>query len=203
MRMTTANHLSDRYRDAMHFAFELHRTQLRKGTGIPYIAHLLAVTALVLEDGGTEDEAIAALLHDAIEDHPREGRTADEIRTRFGEPVFYIVEALTDSIDGAERGARSWRARKEVYLERLPKKPAPALRVAAADKLHNARAILADLEALGDEVWARFNAPKDDQLWYYRELCVAFGRAPHAPRGLVDHFERTVQLIEVRAGGEG
>jgi len=197
---TAANHLTDRYREAMHFAFDVHRTQLRKGSGIPYIAHLLAVTALVLEDGGTEDEAIAALLHDAIEDRPDEGRTAHEIRTRFGEPVLHIVEALTDTIDGAERGAGSWRARKEVYLERLPKKTAPTLRVAAADKLHNARAILADLEAEGDALWERFNAPKHDQLWYYRELCAAFGRAPHAPRKLVDHFERTVQLIEVRAG---
>ena len=199
---TTPTHLTDRFGKAMQFALELHRTQPRKGGEIPYIAHLLAVTALVLEDGGSEDEAIAALLHDAIEDQPREGRTAHEIDNQFGKQVLEIVEALTDNTDdGDDRSATTWRVRKELYLERLPTKSAATLRVAAADKLHNARAILADFEDIGDEVWARFNAPKDEQLWYYRELSAAFERAPHAPEGLVKHFRRTVEQIEARAAG--
>lgn len=199
---TPPTSLSERYREALLVAFDLHRAQRRKGTDIPYVAHLLGVSSLVLEDGGSEDEAIAALLHDAVEDQPRDGRTAREIRERFGERVFHIVVALTDSADGSDdRGVASWLDRKREYLERLPTKPSPVLRVAAADKLHNARAILADLESLGDALWTRFNAPKDHQLWYYRELSTAFGRAPHAPPRLVDHFQRTVRQIEVRASG--
>jgi len=200
---TTPTHLTDRFGKAMQYALELHRTQQRKGGEIPYIAHLLAVTALVLEDGGSEDEAIAALLHDAVEDQPHKGRTAREIGNRFGEPVLDIVKAMTDNThEGEDRGRESWRARKESYLERLPRESPAALRVAAADKLHNALAILADFEEIGDEVWTRFNAPKNAQLWYYRELCAAFDRAPHPPRGLVKRLRRTVEQIERRAAGE-
>jgi (p)ppGpp synthase/HD superfamily hydrolase len=161
--------LSQRFSDAAWFASELHAEQKRKGGRIPYVAHLMSVSALVLEDGGSEDQAIAGLLHDAIEDqgHGDADRLRQDIRTRFGEEVLAIVEALTDS-DTEPKGA--WRPRKEAYIARLRHESEAVLRVAAADKLHNARAIVADYGVLGDELWKRFNAGPADTRWYYSEV---------------------------------
>ena len=159
--------LTGRFTEAVRWASHLHADQARKGTRIAYVSHLLAVSSLVLEDGGTEEEAIAGVLHDAIEDcHVAEA----EIRARFGAPVAEIVVACSEDRDPARD--QDWEARKRRYLEHLedPELPAEALRVSAADKLHNARSILSDLREHGPSMWERFNAPADAQRWYYSEV---------------------------------
>ena len=162
--------LSPRFEEALLLATRLHARQRRKGTDIPYVSHLLAVASLVLEDGGDEDQAIAALLHDAIEDQG--GRpTLERIRESFGDRVAGIVEGCTD----AETVPKPpWRQRKEKYVEHVRHAPAEVRRVSAADKIHNARAILADLRRHGDVVWSRFTADREGVLWYYRSLVSAF-----------------------------
>ncbi len=185
---------TDRLVAAFRYAAELHASQLRKGTDIPYISHLMAVAATVLEQGGDEDQAVAALLHDAIEDQPDGGRTRDTIRARFGDRVATLVEACTDADTHPKP---PWRERKERYLEHLPDAPHAARLIVLADKLHNARAILADHRAVGEQIWARFNAPKDSTLWYYRALADAFARLE--PGQLSAEFERVVVTLEEEA----
>jgi hypothetical protein len=171
--------LGPRFTEALTTAAEIHRQQQRKGAGIPYVSHLLAVTAVALEFGADEDEAIAALLHDAIEDAPRAlgPEQALVVRRwlgwRFGDRVLRIVEACTD----AETDPKPpWRVRKEQYIESIPEKTASDVLVSAADKLHNVRTILRDFQALGDAVWDRFKpaAGKSGTLGYYRGLVIAF-----------------------------
>jgi len=152
--------LSTRFEDALTFATRLHADQTRKGTTIPYISHLLAVTSIVLEQGGNEDEAIAALLHDAIEDQGG-ASTREEIRRLFGERVVEIVDGCTD----AEVVPKPpWRTRKEAYIAHLRDAPASVRLVSAADKLHNARAILADYRSVGESLWQRFHGGKTGTL---------------------------------------
>ena len=158
--------LTGRFTEAVRWASHLHADQARKGTRIAYVSHLLAVSSLVLEDGGTEEEAIAGVLHDAIEDcHVAEA----EIRARFGAPVAEIVVACSDR--GGPRDESDWLARKQAYLAHLEddQLPTGALRVTAADKLHNARSILSDLREHGPSVWERFHADADAQRAYYSE----------------------------------
>jgi hypothetical protein len=155
---------------AFAYACHVHAGDLRKGTRIPYISHLLAVAVLVLENGGTEEEAIAALLHDAPEDHGGLGRLAD-IQARFGDGVADIVASCTDTFESPKP---EWRPRKEAYVARLRLEPEPVLRVSLADKLHNARAMARDYEAEGDELFRRFNAGKEEQRWYYGALADVF-----------------------------
>lgn len=171
--------LGDRFEDALVYAARLHGGQGRTGTAVPYVSHLLAVCALVLEDGGDEDEAIAALLHDGPEDagdNPRE--VLGEIRQRFGERVAGIVEECSDTL---ERPKPDWAPRKKAYIAHLGQASPSALRVSLADKLHNARSIAHDLDVVGDEVWTRFNAPREDTLWYYRSLAEVFSRRSSSP----------------------
>lgn len=157
---------SPRLDEAFAFANRLHAGQVRKGTTIPYLSHLLAVTAIVLECGGGEDEAIAALLHDAIEDQGGPATRA-EIHHRFGEQVVAIVDGCTD----AETVPKPpWRQRKEAYVAHVAAASPSVRLVSAADKLHNARAILADYRELRDGLWGRFNVGAQDILWYYRAL---------------------------------
>src|SRR5581483_11417276 len=144
--------LDDRFMRAAAKAAEVHRDQMRKGTEIPYFAHLLAVCALVLQDGGTEDEAIAALLHDAAEDQGGEAMLG-EIEAEFGSDVSEIVAECSDTFESPKP---PWRARKERYIAHLPQASRSALRVSVADKLDNARAILIDYRCLGEDLWARF-----------------------------------------------
>lgn len=163
--MSEAPAYSDRYVAALGDAAARHRTQRRKGSGVPYVAHLLAVGALVWEDGGDEEEAIAALLHDAVEDTG--GRPVlDEIGDAYGERVAHLVAACTDAWSQPKP---PWRERKEAHLAGLRDEPDPgALRVFAADKVHNATAIVADAAEVGARVWDRFTADRDETLWYYR-----------------------------------
>ena len=165
--------LTDRFAKAALYAIELHRTQTRKATSIPYVSHLFAVCGLVLEDGGNEDEAIAALLHDGPED---QGGSAvlEDIRARFGETVAVMVAALSDAMPAAGEEKPPWRTRKEAYLSHLESAPASVLRVSLADKLHNARSILVDMGFDGEAVWERFNAGRAEQAWYYGRLLGIF-----------------------------
>jgi len=186
--------LGSRFDEALALATRLHATQLRKGTSIPYVAHLLSVAALVLEAGGDEDQAIAALLHDAVEDQGG-AATLAEIRRRFGDRVAAIVDGCSDT-DQVPKPP--WRRRKEVYLEHLAEAGPDVLLVSLADKIHNARAVLADLRVLGDGLWPRFSGGKDGELWYYRRLADTF--AARRPGALADELGRTVAEIERLAG---
>ena len=158
--------LSKLYDEALVYASELHRTQVRKGSGIPYIAHLLSVSSRVLSAGGTEVQAIGGLLHDAAEDQGGQA-TLDTIRQRFGNDVAQIVADCTDSWVEPKP---AWRPRKEAYLSILPRKPASSLLVSLADKVDNAEAILNDYRNIGDDLWARFTGGRDGTIWYYRKL---------------------------------
>lgn len=186
--------LTARFEEALVFATRLHAGQTRKGSDIPYVSHLLAVAATVLEQGGGEDEAIAALLHDAIEDQGG-AKTRDEIARRFGSPVAAIVEACSDS-DTIPKPP--WRARKEAFIARLYQAPDSVRLVAAADKLHNARSILADYQVHGEALWDRFTATKEENFWYYRTLRDAFMAV--GPRALAEALDRVVSELEERAG---
>ena len=168
-----------RFRDALVWAAELHEHQKRKGGEIPYVAHLIGVASIVLEHGGDEDQAIAALLHDALEDQAHR-MTPGEIRTRFGEKVEKIVEACTngDPEEQRSRDKAKWRARKQKYIDEVATKPVEALLVSMADKLYNARSILEDYREIGEALWPRFTTGKDGTLWYYRSLLTAFKPAP-------------------------
>jgi GTP pyrophosphokinase len=167
-----------RFDRAFALARELHANQSRKGTSIPYLSHLMGVTALVLEDGGDEDEAIAGLLHDAVEDQGG-AKTLRRIRQLFGQHVADIVEACSDT-DVVPKPP--WRERKEAYVAHLrdPHLPSGTLRVSLADKLHNARAILFDLRA-GHDVFARFSAGRGSQAWYYDALASTFTDLTNSP----------------------
>jgi GTP pyrophosphokinase len=184
-----------RFEDALTYAARLHSQQRRKGSGVPYITHLLAVAALVGEQGGSEDEVIAALLHDAVEDQGGQPRLA-EIRARYGDAVAAIVWGCTDA-DTVPKPP--WRERKERYVAHLDE-ASPSIRlVSAADKLHNARSILADLRVLGPDLWDRFTGGREGTLWYYRALADAFLRLSPGP--LADELGQTVGEIERLAVG--
>jgi (p)ppGpp synthase/HD superfamily hydrolase len=196
--------LSSRFSEALRGAADLHAKQLRKGTTIPYIAHLLGVASIALHHGADEDEAIAALLHDAIEDAPRDlgaNWVRNWLRFRFGDRVLSIVEGCTDA-DVSPKPP--WLVRKEAYIARVPKEPAPVLLVSASDKLHNAGAILSDYRELGDKLWKRFNldAGKAGVIGYYRGLVTAYTTAGHHPR-LVRELDAVVAQIERETGHPG
>jgi (p)ppGpp synthase/HD superfamily hydrolase len=180
---------------AFQFASGLHHAQCRKGGSTPYIAHLMSVAALVLEAGGDEDVATAALLHDAVEDQGGTP-TLEIIRRLFGDRVAHIVEECSDSDTEPKP---PWQERKSSYVAHLRHASADARLVSAADKLHNARTILFDYRQLGDEVWMRFHAGKEDQLKYYRSLVTAFREAGSNP--MVEELDRVVTELECLAKG--
>jgi (p)ppGpp synthase/HD superfamily hydrolase len=157
---------TEKFENALEYAARLHRDQRRKGTDIPYITHLLAVASLVGENGGTEDEVVAALLHDGPEDQGGLP-TLEDIRGRFGDEVAEIVDGCTDTY---EEEKPPWRERKERYLAHLADAPDSVRLVSSADKLHNARAVLSDYRIVGEDLWTRFNGGKEGTLWYYRAV---------------------------------
>ena len=189
-------HLSGRFTSAVDYARVLH-IERRKGTGIPYMAHLLGVAALVMGEAGhadvTEDMAIAAVLHDAAEDHGGQLRL-DDIAHNFGPEVARLVEGLSDSLTEDAAQKAPWLQRKKEYLEHLRKEPADVLLISAADKLYNARAILDDYRQIGPEVWRRFKRGRDDQLWYFRELLRVFEAA--GKNRIVAELERVTGELE-------
>jgi (p)ppGpp synthase/HD superfamily hydrolase len=186
--------LGDRFEQAVDYAVEAHREQARKASPVPYLAHLFGVMSLVLEYGGDEDQAIAGLLHDTLEDCGAEH--APVIEARFGPAVLDLVRACTDWEGPAGAGGKPpWRPRKEAYIAHLDELGAghPALLVSCADKLHNARAIRADLRQVGLAVWDRFSQPAPEQRWYYRSLVGTFSRLLPGPA--TDELRRTVRDI--------
>lgn len=178
--------LTSRFEDALSYAFRLHVGQKRKVANIPYVSHLLAVAALVLEDGGDEDQAIAALLHDAVED---QGGVPilEAIRLRFGERVANIVDGCTDSYG---KPKPPWHERKARYIEKLRSESCDVRRVSLADKVHNARTIVASLLQYGNETWLWFNGGKKGTLWYYEELLKVFQQTGKG--FLTDELERWI-----------
>jgi (p)ppGpp synthase/HD superfamily hydrolase len=184
--------LSGRFVDALEAAAVMFADKKRKGCDIPYISHLLAACAISLENGATEDEAIAALFHDAIEDIEDKSKVRALVGL-FGPEVLRIVEACSDT-DKVPKPP--WRERKEAYLARLLEEDRSVLLVSAADKLHNARSIAADLRQHGAAVWERFNAPLKEQLWYYRELVGLYRKRLTDRPALVDELERAVSDME-------
>ena len=182
--------LTERFDRALAYAAELHRQQLRKGSAVPYVAHLLAVSAIALEHGADEDEAIAALLHDAIEDQGG-ATTRAEIRARFGARVTAIVDGCTDA-DSMPKPP--WRERKVAYIAHLPHASDSVRLVSASDKLHNARSILRDYRAQGEALWQRFRGGREGTLWYYRELVGVFSDV--GPHTLAAELGRVVSTLE-------
>ncbi len=182
--------LTDRFTAALVLAHNLHREQLRKATLVPYIAHLLTVSALVLENGGDEASAIAALLHDAAEDQGGD-ETLALIREKFGPQVAEIVAGCSDTF---EIPKPPWRERKEAYLGHLPKASPEIQLVSLADKVHNARTILANLRTSGEDLWSCFKGGKEGTLWYYRQLVAIFNQLPPSP--LSKELDEIVAEIE-------
>lgn len=184
-----------RFAEAVGWAAELHATQVRKGTAIPYLAHVLAVAAIALEHGADEDVAIAAVLHDAIEDCGG-ARMREVIAARFGGRVAAIVEGCTDA-DVTPKPP--WRARKEAYLGHLPEAATDVLLVSASDKLHNARSLLADHRTVGEDLWGRFSGGREGTLWYYRSLVDAYRASGRVPAALLAEVDATVTALEAAA----
>jgi (p)ppGpp synthase/HD superfamily hydrolase len=192
--------LTERFDHAVGYANRIHTNQTRKGTGIPYLTHLLGVASLDLENGAeSEDEVIGALLHDAAEDQGGRPRL-DDIREQFGDVVAHIVDACTDTYEDPKP---PWRERKEAYVAHVRERVGsggdePALRVSLADKLYNTRSILADVRESGDVVFERFTGKRDGTLWYYAALVDAFGGFPNR---MVGELARTVTELERQVSG--
>lgn len=175
-------YLTHRYTRAVQYAIHIHMADVRKGTSIPYVSHVLQVSGLVLEFGGTEDEAIGGLLHDAAEDAGGEPILA-YIQAEFGPAVEQIVRENSDSITESKAGKAPWRGRKEKYLADMEHKSPSALLVSVCDKIHNVRALNQDSRTQGEGHWNRFNAPKEDLIWYYQALVSQFeSRIADEPR---------------------
>ena len=199
------------FMDALRWAAELHKSQCRKGTDLPYIGHLMSVCAIVIQAGGDEDEVIAALLHDALEDTDVSPK---EIRERYGERVLEIVRGCSDGLpeadsgaeplDTPDRGPHNWRERKTRYQEHLRSAGPSVLKVSCADKIDNARALTIDVRRLGEALWGRFNGKRDDQLWNYRTLAGIFAerREDLGPGAgwLADELGRQVEEFEQAVG---
>jgi len=181
---------TERFEDALVYSTQLHAAQYRKGSQTPYIAHLLSVAALVLEAGGDEDQAIAALLHDAVEDQGGL-ETLREIRMRYGERVAFIVDSCSDAYTSPKP---AWKIRKKEYLYQLQSSTPEVRLVSLADKLHNSRCILRDILEGESNVWEKFNGGKDGTLWYYRSLVSIFEQFER--NFLSDELKRVVNQIE-------
>lgn len=188
------------YEDALTFAARVHHGQYRKGTTIPYLAHVLAVSSLALEHGACEEVAVAALLHDAVEDGGGLP-VLEEIRARFGEGVAEMVMECTDAY---AKPKPPWRARKEAYLARLPQASEGAKLIALCDKLHNVTALVRDLGRGGKAVWSRFNASPEETLWYYRRVVeiLGTGRDGSLERELAAKVEALKMAVEGRTGSD-
>jgi (p)ppGpp synthase/HD superfamily hydrolase len=195
-------HLTSRFTSAIDYARQVHAIY-RKGTNVPYMAHLLGVASLVMGETGhlsfpvTEDMVIGALLHDAVEDEGGLPRLRD-IEANFGKGVATIVEGCTDSFEQDANKKQEWKQRKASYIERLRKEPQGVLLVSAADKLYNARAILQDYREVAGEIWKRFKRGRREQLWYFRELLNVY--EDRGSNRLVEELRRVVgELAELSA----
>ena len=192
--MAMRNLLTSRFETALDFAFHLHKNQYRKGSNIPYISHLLAVTAIVIENGGSENQAIAALLHDAVEDQGGYD-TLQKIEEQYGSEVAEIVEGCTDAFTDPKP---EWKGRKTAYLTKLEQSPDSILLVSLADKVHNAHSILRDLQSNEKNIWEKFKGGKEGTLWYYQSLVKIFNtsRYPYLTSELSQVVTKIVKLSE-------
>lgn len=186
---STTVKLTNRFESALVFANQLHQQQIRKISRVPYMSHLLSVSALVLEDGGDEDQAIAALLHDAIEDQGREA-TANLIRQQFGERVATIVAGCTEV-----KSMSSWRERKQKYLENFRDALPEVHRVILADKLHNARCNLSEYYQYGQQTWLSFSEGLQGLLWFYHSI-ITIAESLENSSFLLKELKRVVQQLE-------
>ncbi len=196
--------LSERFTRAIDYARRLH-TETRKGTQIPYMAHLLGVAALVMGEAGgpipvTEDMAIAAILHDTVEDHGGKRRLND-VEKEFGENVKRMVAGLSDTFAEDHDKKEGWEERKTGYIQRLRTEDEDVLLISAADKLYNAKAILDDYKEIGPEVWKRFKRGSKEQLWYFNELLAVF--QPRMSNRIVAKLGRIVKELEALTGTSG
>jgi len=199
----TETHLTDRFLDAVRYAARVHSGQRRKGTKIPYLGHLLAVASLVIDAGGTEDESIAALLHDAAEDQGGRRRLED-IQTHFGSRVAGIVESCSDSLEEDPKKKAPWRERKQHYIDRLAADDDVSVYlISAADKLHNARSMLDDYRVVGEGLWSRFSRDggRDRIIWNYRQLISVYSGEPGDPRraSIVRRLTDVVDALETES----
>jgi (p)ppGpp synthase/HD superfamily hydrolase len=183
--------LSSRFSDALSYVTALHAEQRRKVSGEPYLAHLLAVAAIVMEHGGNEDETIAALLHDAVEDQGGMA-TLEEIRRRFGPSVAEIVEGCSDAMVSPKP---PWRQRKDAHIARLREASASVRLVVAADKLHNAGSLVREYRRRGESLWASFHGGRDGTLWYYRTVADVLKQA--APTPIVEELDRILEELRL------
>jgi (p)ppGpp synthase/HD superfamily hydrolase len=197
-------HFTQRLTEAVEYARVLH-VERRKGTGIPYLAHLFGVASLVMGEAAltgepvTEDMVVAALLHDAVEDHGGAARL-EHIRQNFGGNVARMVEGLSDTLVEDPNDKEPWEERKKNYLVRLRSEPTDIRLISAADKLYNARSILEDYRVIGAEIWKRFRRPRDLQIWYFDALLEVFHSM--GKMRIVDELERVVTELKQISGGE-
>ena len=198
-------HLGDRFVRAVDYARQLH-IETRKGSGIPAMAHLLGVASLVMGEAGhadctvTEDMVIAALLHDAVEDHGGKARLKD-IEYNFGTVVARMVEGLSDTFAENSDAKDLWEERKHAYVERLKSEPLDVQLISAADKLYNARTILDDYRHIGPEVWSRFKRGREQQLGYFRNLLTVFRRS--RTNRIVEELKRVVDALDEISANKG
>ena len=197
---------TEKFFEALTYSCHIHENQARKGTEKPYISHILGVASIVFEYGGTETEAIGGLLHDAIEDG-KDGIDgidggkkirAEDLLAKFGKEITDIVVGCTEAQTDPKP---AWKERKDAYIKHLLSASKSVHIVSAADKLYNTRSILNDYRELGEELWTRFNATKNESLWYYRSLADIFKIAGLAPKPLIDELNRVVKKIEKKARG--
>ena len=192
---TTSPRLTPMFAEALAYAYEKHKDQVRKGGDTPYLGHLLTVAGFVIDADGTEAQAIAALLHDAAEDQGGEPTLA-EIRQKFGDDVADIVDECSDTV---EIPKPPWRDRKQRYVDHLSEASDGAILVSLADKLHNAHAILRDFRADGSELWQRFNVKDPQQhLWYYRSLLDVYSK--RVDNWMVDELREVIDALERELG---
>jgi len=192
--MSPDKKITPRLFDAVQLVFDLFGHDARKSSEVPVLSHLFAVCSMVQFDGGDEDEAVAALLHDTLEDKP-EFITRDDIKQRFGERVLKIIEISTDTPPDYKGGVKPpWRDRKTSYLNHARRTPPELLRITIADKIDNARAILAEYQRVGDQIWSKFNAGKQDQIWYYNQSVQAYDEAG-CSGPLLEELRRLVNML--------
>lgn len=187
------NRLGERFEHALIYTARLHANQVRKDSRTPYIAHLLATAGLVMEYGGNEDEIIAALLHDALEDQPHNGNTAREIEAHFGNGVLAIVQACSDT---QTHPKPPWRQRKEAFLQSLPTAPPSACLIIAADKLHNTRTLTREYREHGDAIWQRFKGGRDGTLWFSQAVLAALHQCADMPPAMLSELADAVTELE-------
>jgi (p)ppGpp synthase/HD superfamily hydrolase len=186
--------LGERFEQALVLTHRLHQVQVRKGLKVPYISHLMSVAALVLEDGGDEDEAIAALLHDAVEDQGG-AATRELIRAQFGDRVAAIIDGCTEL---QRQPKPPWQERKTQHLARLVGASPAVCRVTLADKLHNVRSLLADYQTLGEDLWDRFGGGREGTLWYYQQIVAVM--EPQVSGTLIKALTQSVQQLQLTGG---